>query len=472
MKCLFFIQSLILLSLSSVSFAASLRQDLREALDNLDADNCSLKMLRTSNRLDKLSVEDYKNELGSSGLEFLLEELWNYKIIIHEKMRDLGKKQILNKDCADSMRHAFRSIRTSEDYIRESLYRKNSGSQEFSDDAFGEGNKEVKKHPDMQYFNLVKDLKSGDIILSRGNAFTSAAIASLGEFDTQFSHMSIVYRDKNNKLWTVEAHIEVGSFVRPLEDHIADKNARTMIFRYEDEQTAHRAADFIFKKVKKASDTTGNILYDFGFNQEDADQLFCSEVISHAYDVASGGSIQIPLFRSELMNRKPEFVKMLGITASASFVPADIEVDPRFKLLAEWRDSKKVNELLQKDAILHAMYHWNDVFNYQMIQASSSKSIMYRNFAWPMRRVPFLKKYFVEKMPLNMSRKLIGYFGVLESVGEYLQQELKAADVQAIEEHSLPLMKVEKYEVLNNLRVLDLQSKGRLHKMYRPVMAK
>ncbi len=472
MKRLFFIQSIILLTLSTSSFASSLRQDLRELLDSLDGTNCSQKMSRTSDLLDNLSAEDYKKELSSNGHELLLEELWNYKIIIHEKMRELGKSQNLLRDCADSMRHAFRSIRTSEDFIQESFYRQNAESQEFPDDAFGEDNSEVKKHPDMQNFRMVKDLKSGDVILSRGNAFTSAAIASLGEFDTQFSHMSIVYRDENAKLWTVEAHIEVGSFVRPLEDHIADKNARTMIFRYEDEETAHRAAEFIFKKVKKASDTTGNILYDFGFNQEDSQELFCSEVISHAYDVVTGGSIKIPLFRSELMNRKPEFVKMLGITATESFVPADIEVDPRFKLLAEWRDSKKVNELLQKDAILHAMYYWNDVFNYQMIQASSSKSILYRNFAWPLRRVPFLKKYFIEKMPLNMSRKLIGYFGVLESVGEYLQQDLKAADAQAIEKNSLPLMKVEKYKVLNELRILDLQDKGKLHKMYRPVLTK
>lgn len=472
MKRLFFIQSIILLSLSSSSFASSLRQDLREAVDRLDSDNCARKMRGTSLLLDGLSADDYKKELSSSGHELLLDELWNYKIIIHEKMRELGRTLRLNRDCADSMRHAFRSIRTSEDYIQESFYRLNSDSLDVPDDAFGEGNKEVKKHPDMQNFRMVKDLKSGDIILSRGNAFTSAAIASLGEFDTQFSHMSIVYRDKDAKLWTVEAHIEVGSFVRPLEDHIADKNARTMILRYEDEETAQRAAEFIFNKVKKASDTTGNILYDFGFNQEDSEQLFCSEVISHAFDVATEGSIQIPFFKSQLMSRKPEFVKMLGITASASFVPADIEVDPRFKVLAEWRDSKKVNELLQKDAILHAMYHWNDSFNYQMIQASSSKSIIYRNVAWPLRRVPFLKKYFVEKMPLNMSRQLIGYFGVLESVGEYLQQELKAADNEAIERNSLPLMAEEKYRVLDQLRMLDLQNKGKLHKMYRPTQGK
>lgn len=314
------------------------------------------------------------------------------------------------------------------------------------------------------------DLKSGDIILSRGNAFTSAAISSLGEFDTQFSHMSMVYRDEKNEIWTVEAHIEVGSFVRPLQEHIEDKNFRSMIFRYHDEKVSEKAAKFIFEKVKKASDTTGNILYDFGFVYEDSSQIFCSEVISHAYDHVTEGKLKIPLFQSRLLDRKPEFVKKLGITVSESFIPADIEVDPRFTVIAEWRDANKIRDNLEKDAILGAMFRWNDDLNYSMIQASSKKSLLYRNVAWPLRRVPYLKKYFKDKLPLNMSRRLVGYFGVLDSTGELLQKELHPLNEKSLKESGMPLLRDEEYEALDSYRKKDLVSKKpKLHKMYRPL---
>ena len=56
--------------------------------------------------------------------------------------------------------------------------------------------------------------------------------------------------DATGKPWTVEAHIEVGSFVRPLEDHIKDNNFRTMIFRFDDPAIAKKAADYAFKLIK------------------------------------------------------------------------------------------------------------------------------------------------------------------------------------------------------------------------------
>lgn len=243
-----------------------------------------------------------------------------------------------------------------------------------------------------------------------------------------------------------------------------------MVFRYDDQEVAHKAAEFIFNKVKKASDTTGNILYDFSFNQDDNEALFCSEVISYAYSHVTDGKLQMPMFRSRLMVRKPEFVKQLEIGAETSFIPADIEVDPRFKIVSEWRDAAKTQENLQKDAVLQAMFQWSDQYGYRMIQASSKKSLIYRNIAWPLRRVPFLKKYFRDKMPLNMSRRLIGYFGVLDSIGEYLQEKLKVEDDKAIMERGVPLLKEEKYEFLDKVRIQDLQSrKKKLHKMYRRV---
>lgn len=453
----------------STSFAfAGVRDALKGSVDSLSASNCVLPAKNISNVLNALGPDDYKKELKEKSHDALLNEFWDFKLTIHNKMRAFHKDGNFSRDCSDAVRGTLWSIRMTEDIIHDDLYRNYKDSVKFPDNSFDVSNVHVRKNPKFGQFDLKSELKSGDIILTRGNAYTSSAISNLGEFDTQFSHMSVVYRDPTGELWTVEAHIEVGSFVRPLQDHIDDKNFRAMVYRFDNEEEAAKAAEFIYKKVKKASDTTGNILYDFGFDLGESKQLFCSEVASHAYDVASEGKTQLPMFTSSLIKRKVEFVRLLELKPDVSFIPADIEVDPRFTVISEWRNAAKVQDNLEKDAILQSMFKWHDDLGYRLIQASSKDSLLYRNVAWPLRRVPFLKKYFVEKLPLNMSRKLIGYFGVLESVGTLLQKQLKAEDDRVIAERGMPLTKLEKYEFLDKVRMKDLQGKKKLHKMYRP----
>lgn len=467
-----FFTLLTLLSLPLSSYA-ELRPLLKETIESLKIENCTQKMGHVDAIFSALKPQDYQEELKLSGPENLSTELWDFKTKVHSLLREFSQKGVLTRDCANAYRGALRAIRYSEDLVQEHQHRNNTSGVEFPQSAFAAGNVHVKRAPQFSNFDMVKDLKSGDVILTRGNAYTSAAIASLGEFDTQFSHMSLVYIDPDKKIWTVEAHIEVGSFVRTIEDHIKDNNYRTMIFRFDDEKIAAKAAEMMFTKVRDASRKTGNILYDFGFDMKNNDKLFCSEIISYGFSMASDNKIQIPQFSSRLMLRKPSFVRNLGITEEESFIPADIEVDPRFQVVAEWRDAARVQDNHEKDAILHAMFEWADEYEYRMIQGSSRTSKLYRNVVWPLRRVPLLKKYFKDKLPINMSRALIGYFGVLESTAELLQKELKVANQKAISARSLPLLRDEAYKVLDDFRINDAAlRKPKMHQMYRPVEGK
>lgn len=461
-------QLIVVWSLSASFAFAGLRDQLKSSVDALSSQNCILPSQNISNVLNALGPEDYKKELREKNHDALLNELWDFKLTIHNKLRSFHQSNNLSRECSDEIRGTLWSIRMSEDVLHEDYYRSYKDSVKFPPEGFGTDNIHVRRNPKFGNIDLKNDLKSGDIILSRGNAYTSAAISNLGEFDTQFSHMSVVYKDPKGEFHTVEAHIEVGSFVRKLQDHIDDHNARTMIFRFDDEEIAAKAAEFIYNKVKKESDTKGNILYDFGFDLDDNKQLFCSEVASYAYDVASEGKVKLPMFRSSLIKRKVEFVRLLELKPDTSFIPADIEVDPRFTIVSEWRDAGKVGDLLEKDAILQAMFDWHDQYGYRLVQASSKDSLIYRNIAWPLRRVPFLKKYFIDKMPINMSRKLIGYFGVLNAVGELLQKQLKVVDDSTASERQIPLMRAEKFEALDQMRQDDLKGKKKLHHMYRP----
>ena len=130
-------------------------------------------------------------------------------------------------------------------------------------------------------FKSYEDLQSGDVILSRGNAFSSAAIARIGVNDYQFSHLSFVYKDPETKeLFTTEAHIEIGSVVEPLIEHVSAKNARSVVFRYDDAQISEQASKNIHDRVLKNQLAKKNVEYDFSMDFRDNERLFCSEIIS------------------------------------------------------------------------------------------------------------------------------------------------------------------------------------------------
>lgn len=466
MKRLFFGQMLIIWS--SMAMAKDIRVPLRQVMETFSSETCVRDSKKIAKTFSGLTVREYQSELGTGQYKSLLEELWNFKIKLHSKMRNFYSTGELSKECSRSMRGAFKAIREVEDFVEEN-YLRNSKGIKFPDSAFAQNNPHLRISPKYKGLNLQKDLKSGDIILSRGNAYTSAAIANLGEFDTQYSHLSIVYKDESGELWTVEAHIEVGSFVRKLEDHIKDSNFRTMVFRFEDQLLAKSAATYAFKKVQEASQNVGNIPYDFGFNMDDSKTLFCSELISWAFSKVSHNEVSIPMVRNRIQLRKTTFVQDLGITAEKSFIPSDIEIDPRFSIVAEWRDANRINDSLEKDAIIQGMFTWVDKYGYRMKNGSSKKSFFYQNIVWVLRRTPILKTFVNKKLPINMSRKLIGYFGVLESIGELLHKELKKADAEAISKRGFPLLQNEKFEILDQYRKNDLAKRNpKLHDMFTP----
>ena len=458
----YIISGLLLLSLNL--WANTPFPEITSFQDRLDSSNCSTKTKAINQWLKKLEMGASREQQLYQDHDYLLKQLWDSKISVHETMKNMA----LDEKCVHELRNFYINLRKIEDVIEQNNYLNRKEGDSFPDDAFGINNEHVKRNPTYNSFDLLKDLQSGDIILSRGKAYTSAAISALGEYDTQFSHLSMVYKDSNNKIWTVESHIEVGAFVRPLKDHINDKNFRTMVFRYKDTEMAAKAAEFIFKKVKKASDTTGNINYDFGFDPDDSSELFCSEIASHAFAHVSNNQIKLPMFSSRITAKKPDFVAQLGITVPVSFIPADMEVDPRFDIIAEWKNAAIIPDILQKDAVLQAMYRWSDQEGYVLNQASSFTSFTYRNIAWPLRRVPVFERQFDEKLPLNMTRKLVGYFGVLESVGKFLQKRLAVEELQHLSVHNDYMNSDEKYEFLNHVRVDKKQGSKKLHFMFGP----
>ncbi len=401
--------------------------------------------------------------------KLLIKRSFESRLIIANYLKYLGD-DFHSKKCVTNVRGLIRSLRYLEDYLLSEI----SVSNQVSNKTFENKNSQLLVNPEFS-FNSFEDLKSGDIIISRGNAFTSAAIARIGIDDSQFSHMSFVYKDEDGKLFTTEAHIEVGSVATEFIHHMNQKNARSVVYRHLDTALAHRAAKHMFLKVKEFSkNNKSNINYDFGMDYKSNDELFCSEVVYDGFKYASLGSVNIPRYKTQFETNLVPFLNQIGVRVTRksvagfeTFSPGDLELDSRFKLVAEWRHPEKVINSRVRDAVLSKMFEWMVQKNYRI---NSGLSVTAKSYlAYFARRIPLLKESYIEKFPLNMTPRQMKLFLSLDKVGEELESVI--LNSKNYKKYSI----AELFNTLEAFRRKDYRlyksgqrSKVKLHKYFRP----
>jgi hypothetical protein len=230
----------------------------------------------------------------------------------------------------------------------EALYRVVFGGRMALDEAMVQAGPEllppllrVEDVPSSTPFITVEGIRvhSGDLLLSRGGAPTSALIARGNDFPNPFSHAAMVHVDpETGEAVVVEALIERGGVVTPAEEFLAEKRYRLQLLRLSpdipevaaDPLLPHRAAATMLARLGEA-----HVPYDFAMAWSDPGAMFCSEVIFHGYE---GQGVDLWAFRSAMTG--PGLVSWLytmGVREFTTLVPSDLEYDPRLRTVVEWR---------------------------------------------------------------------------------------------------------------------------------------
>lgn len=196
-------------------------------------------------------------------------------------------------------------------------------------------------------------LYSGDMLVSRGGAATSALIARGSDYPGNFSHVSLLHVDAvTGKGSVIEALIETGVQIHTVEEYLADKKFRIMVLRLRPDlpsvidtpDVAHRAARWAIETAGKE-----HIDYDFEMDFRNNDKLFCAEVIYAAYK-----TMDITLWTG-LSHISAEgtarWLEGFGVKNFITLEPSDLEYDPQLVRVAEWRDP----ETLFKDHVYSAV---------------------------------------------------------------------------------------------------------------------
>lgn len=420
--------------------------------------------------------------------------LWLIRSQLNENLKSYGN----NKEtlvCANKARDFFRLARYIEDYLAESF----SGVQQDFD--LPKDVKPVIPTPfqDSAPWTVLKPglkkltLRSGDIIISRGNAYTSASIARIVEIDSQFSHLAMIYIPNGEKVeltideainssdvLVLEAHIEIGSTIRPFKDYARDGNARNLLFRYPDRILAHKAALETFRFLDKhrsqarsrdrdrhpLNDVNYSVPYDFKMILNDSSEVFCSEIGYYGFNKVG---VQVPTFLSDI-DPQLDFAKRLGIKSKTIFAPGDMEVDLKFEMLAEFRNLKKLKGLRLKDMAISGLLKWmKEGYQFAPIPPSTFQSI----FAWLTRQLDF--KFVKNRLPKNMNIKVLNTTFTLDNVASRLESRLLEFDNSykrnnngLLISYSMGLQELERIRVQDRADYLEGRKKPIIHWELRP----
>ena len=200
-------------------------------------------------------------------------------------------------------------------------------------------------------------LHSGDILVSRGGAPTSALISRGNDYPGGFSHVALAYVDEQtHQVSMIESLIECGVVVTTFNRYLEDKKLRLMLLRLRpdlpvlkaDPLLPHKAATAALKEAQQR-----HIPYDFSMNCHDHGARFCSEVVSAAYE-----PFGVKLWTGMSYISSPVLTAWLGSMGARFFEtqePADLEYDPQLEVIAEWREPVALQKAHIDDAVIDVM---------------------------------------------------------------------------------------------------------------------
>ena len=182
-------------------------------------------------------------------------------------------------------------------------------------------------------------IHSGDILVSRGGAPTSAFIARGNDYPGNFSHVALVHVDERGAAQIIEAHIERGVAIATPEAYFRDKKLRILVLRMRPDHPAMRNDPMLPHHAATAALAEAHarhIPYDFEMDFADPTEQFCSEVASTHY-AALGVSLWETL--SSFSSRGlAQWMAAFGVTHFDTHSPSDLEYDPALAVVAEWHD--------------------------------------------------------------------------------------------------------------------------------------
>ena len=300
--------------------------------------------------------------------------------------------------------------------------------------------------------------RSGDVVLIRGHAHNSAAIARIGDVDSQFSHIAMVHVDAMGTHRMVESLIEDGAIVNPLAHSLSHGTVRAALYRHRDAALAARAANLIHEHVAATRKPFARrILYDFSMRLDNRRRLFCAKMVRLAFQKASEGGLDLPTYPTRISMKNRDFLDRIGVKAAETFAPADIDVEPGFDLVAEWQDYRETSNVRLQDFTMDKLFDWMETHGYRFEETFMVRlvSIFGRLAAHLSDGAKEFMASVVPRVPINMPRKTVAAVAMLHKTAEPIYHELQELERANIAKTGRPMIGEEIYAALEAIRARE-----------------
>lgn len=276
-------------------------------------------------------------------------------------------------------------------------------------------------------------IHSGDLLVSRGGAPTSAFIARGSDYPGNFSHVALVHVSHDTgEASIIESHIESGVGISTVEEYLEDKKLRLIVLRpsselplvQADPTLPHRAATFALKHAQN-----GHTPYDFTMDVNDPSRQFCSEVASSSY-----AEVGVHLWRAPSRFSSPglgRWMAALGVRHLETYGPSDLEYDSQLRVVAEWHDPEELFYDHVDGAVIDALLE----------RAEGGASFDYSHFLLPFVRVlkgySWLKNQWggIGPIPEGMSATVALRVRWLSALHQEAREEVERRSAQFEKEH-------------------------------------
>jgi hypothetical protein len=253
----------------------------------------------------------------------------------------------------------------------------------------------------------------------------------------------------------VEALIEEGSVINTVETALNHGLGRAVLFRHRDPALAREAADLVLDHVARELQRSGPIPYDFGMQLNDYQLMFCAKLVRMAYAMGSSGDYQMPRYPTLLNMRNRDFLNRIGVTATETFAPGDIELESEFDIVAEWRDYRVTSELRLKDMIMTKLFAWMETEGYRFEPSLNIDMIALLGRATthlPSGVQDLIASVVSAKVPDNMSYDTIGAVAMLHKTAEPIYEELAQLESDMIAATGRQLHPRQVFEALEQIK--------------------
>ncbi|MGQ0457805.1 MAG: YiiX/YebB-like N1pC/P60 family cysteine hydrolase [Hyphomicrobium sp.] len=386
----------------------------------------------------------------------LMYRLFDLRITLRSRIAEFEQKGFMTPEVAQGLRNVFRVLRYVSDMLGEiAIGHERLAPGEPTHRAFTGGDRNTLVNYAYQR-GVDLPLRSGDVILVRGHAHNSAAIARIGDVDSQFSHIGIVYIDADKKGWMVESLIEDGAIVTPLGAALDHGLVRAVLYRHKNDKLATRAAEAIHAYVAQSLSPAGkHIPYDFTMRLDERRDLFCSKLVRLAYEKGSNSELKLPKYQTRIFMKNDDFLRRIGVQCESTFAPADIDLESDFDLVAEWQDYRETSNIRLQDFTMDKLFSWMERHDLRFHETALVRMVAF--FGRFSSRFSKSAKQFLSsvlpRVPSNMRRRTIATVAMLHKTAEPLYHELQEYERRRIAETGAPLHGLEILDLLEGIRI-------------------